>query len=280
MNIHDKALLVQLNISTWSARKFDAEVTKAIEETYYANNSGRYNKILIATEHMAKIHKIVSAARKYHYENTLPWLDNGGRLLPTTNYFDYVMAMEVFSNKFFREVRKFITAYPDYVQEAQKRLNGMFCSDDYPPEYQLGEKFKMQIQKSPIPDDYRVKLNEDEIQSIREDYQQQLQELTRAANLELWQRLQKVLDHMLEKLSDADAKFKNSLVDNVSKICDLVPRLNISSDDQLRDIVDEVRQRLAGLAPASLRNNPELRTQAAQETQRIMAKLKHYMPAA
>ena len=107
-----------------------------------------------------------------------------------------------------------------------------------------------------------------------------MQELTRDANLELWQRLQKVLDHMLEKLSDTDAKFKNSLVDNVSRLCDLLPKLNICSDSELTDIVDEVRGKLAGLAPEELRANPELRSQAANETKRIMNKLKHYMPAA
>jgi hypothetical protein len=280
MSIHDKGMIVQLNISTWTARKFDPKVTKAIEDTYYANNSGRYNKILIATEYMSNIQKIVSAARKYHYDNTLPWLDNGGRLLPTANYFDYVMAMDVYNNKFIQEVRKFIAAYPDYVNEAQQRLNGMFCPEDYPPDFQLQEKFKLQVQKSPIPDDFRVNLNADEVENIREEYQQQMQELTRDANLELWQRLQKVLDHMLEKLSDTDAKFKNSLVDNVSRLCDLLPKLNICSDSELTDIVDEVRGKLAGLAPEELRANPELRSQAANETKRIMNKLKHYMPAA
>lgn len=280
MSIHDKGIIVYLNISTWTARKFDPKVTKAIEDRYYANNSGRYNKILIATEYMAKIQKIVSAVRKYHYDNTLPWLDNGGRLLPTANYFDYVKAIDVFNNQFIQEVRKFLAAYPDYVTEAQQRLNGMYSPDDYPPVSLLAEKFRLLLQKCPIPADFRVNLNDSEVESIREEYRQQLEHMTREANRELWLRLHTVIDHMLDKLSDADAKFKNSLVDNVSKLCDLVPKLNVSADPQLEGIVAEVRQKLAGLAPEELRINPGLRSQTALEAQRIMDKLQHYMPAA
>src|SRR5690554_1217161 len=126
MSIQSKGMIVYLNISNWTARKFDPRITKEVEDNYNAINSGRYNKILIATEYLGNIQKIVSSARKYHYENTLPWYDNGGRLLPAANYFDYVNKMDGFRSLFEREVAKFIQMYPDYKAEARNRLNGMF----------------------------------------------------------------------------------------------------------------------------------------------------------
>ena len=107
-----KKMLVYLNISFWAARKYDRKISQEIENQYNADDAGRYNKILIAKEHLANIQKIISAARTFHYENTLPWSDNGGRLLPSTNYFAYVKAIQCYKDDFEREVSNFIRVYP------------------------------------------------------------------------------------------------------------------------------------------------------------------------
>lgn len=282
MNIQNKGMIAQLNISTWTARKFDPRVTKEIENTYLATNSGRYNKILIAAEYLSNIQKIVSAARQYHYENTLPWFDNGGRLLPAANYFDYVQKIDEFKAAFAKEVQSFLRAYPDYKNEASTRLNGMFSSEDYPDEEKLRSKYGLGIQLSPIPDadDFRVSLNEEDVIAIRESYRQQLEKSTREVTVDLWKRLYGVVDHMLERLSSVDSKFKNSLVENVRELCELMPKLNITEDEDLDDTVAEIKTKLANLSPESLRRDPELRGQTAIEAKNILDKMKHYLPAA
>jgi hypothetical protein len=280
MKIQDKGMIAYLNISTWTARKFDPRVTREIEASYAASNSGRYNKILIATEYLANIQKIASAARKYHYENTLPWFDNGGRLLPAANYFVYVQKIDEYRNEFVREVDKFLALYPGYKEEARSRLNGMFAGEDYPEPDALKGKYRLGIQLHPIPDadDFRVTLNEEDVEAIREAYRQQLENSVAEANKELWSGLYEVVGHMLERLSTADARFKNSLVENVRDICELMPRLNVSGDEQLNAMVAEVQETLAGLSPDALRRNAELRGQTATQARRIMDKMQHYQP--
>lgn len=280
MKIQHKGMIAYLNISTWTARKFDARVTREIEASYAASNSGRYNKILIATEYLANIQKIASAARKYHYENTLPWFDNGGRMLPAANYFGYVQKIDEFRNEYFQEVSKFLNLYPGYKDEARQRLNGMFAEEDYPELDQLKGKYGMAIQLQPIPDadDFRVSLNEDDVEAIRDAYRQQLEKSMAEANKELWERLYEVVGHLLERLATADAKFKNSLVENIRELCELMPKLNITDDENLNAMVAEVQQTLAGLSPDALRKNPDLRGQAASQARKILDKMQHYVP--
>jgi hypothetical protein len=282
MAIQDKAMLVHLNISTWTARKFDPKVTQEIEDSYSAVNSGRYNKILIASEYLANIQKLVSAARKYHYDNTLAWNDNGGRLLPAEMYFGYIAKMEEFKNSLSSEVRSFIRMYPDYKEEARRRLNGMFSEDDYPSIDELQGKYNFNTDFTPIPDaqDFRVQLNEHEVESIRQSLISQVDKSTKTAMTDLWNRLYAVVEHMIERLSDADNKFKNSLVGNIRELCEILPKLNITEDKYLEQAVAEVKSKLAGYEPDNLRNDKNLRSQAVSDAKDILSKMKHYAPAA
>ncbi len=278
MAIQDKAMLVHLNISTWTARKFDPKVTKEIEDNYNANDSGRYNKILIAGEHLAKIQKIASAARVYHYEHTLAWNDNGGRLLSADIYFDYVSAMDKFQNELTTQVSRFINMYPTYIEEAKSRLKGMFSEEDYPSLEDLRQKYKFTVSFNPVPDaqDLRIQLNQLEKESIRQSIMEQVDNSTKTAMTDIWNRLHGVVEHMIERLSDADNKFKNSLVDNIKELCEILPKLNVAGDERLTEAIKEINDKLANLEPDNLRKDKQLRSQAVTHAKEILEKMKHY----
>ena len=282
MSLNDKAMLVYLNISFWTARKYDKKISREIEKRYDADKAGRYNKILIAKEHLANIQKIISAARTFHYENTLPWMDNGGRLLPSSNYFDYVNAIRNFQDQYEKEVINFLLVYPNLKQEARLRLNAMFEEEDYPDVEILKTKYAFTNQITPIPeaDDFRVDLSNDEVDSIKESLEQQVINSTEAAMNDLWKRLFKVVEHMSERLSDPDNKFKNTLVDNIDDLCDLLPKLNITDDSELNEAVNEIRAKLTINDSQTLRDNNVIRNKTAIEAQKILNKMRPYQTAA
>lgn len=282
MSINEKAMLVYLNISFWTARKYDKKISQEIESQYNADEAGRYNKILIAKEHLANIQKIISGARTFHYDNTLPWTDNGGRLLPSANYFNYVKSIQGFKDDFEREVNNFLRIYPDLKDEAKGRLNGMFDEEDYPEENLLEEKFAFKTSVLPMPaaDDFRVNLMENEVESIRSSIQEQVEASTESAMNDLWHRLFKVVSHMVERLIDPDNKFKNTLVTNIEELCDLLPKLNITDDPKLNKAVKEIKAKLTNNDSQTLREDLVARTKTAVEAQKIMNKMRHYLPAA
>ena len=282
MSINEKAMLVYLNISFWTARKYDKRISQEIEDQYHADDAGRYNKILIAKEHLSNIQKTISAARTFHYDNTLPWSDNGGRLLPAANYFGYVKAIQAFKDDFEREVTNFIKVYPDLKDEARQRLNGMFDEEDYPDVCTLETKFDIRNMILPVPeaDDFRVSLNDDEVNSIKESLEKQVMNSTESAMKDLWQRLFKVVCHMAERLSDPDNKFKNSLVENIENLCELLPKLNITDDPVLAVAVNEIKAKLTANDSQTLRDNDVVRSKTAADAQKILNKMRHYQTAA
>ena len=278
MSLNDKAMLIYLNISFWTARKYDKRISQEIEDQYNADEAGRYNKILIAKEHLSNIQKIISAARTFHYENTH---DNGGRLLPSANYFNYVKSIQSFKDNFEREVTNFLRVYPNLKDEARQRLNGMFDEDDYPDVYILETKFNIKSIILPVPeaDDFRVNLTDDEVEGVRTSIREQVEASTESAMKDLWKRLFKVVSHMSERLSDPENKFKNSLVENIEDLCELLPKLNITDDPGLAVAVNEIKAKLTKNDSQTLRDNDVIRNNTAFEAQKIMNKMRHYQIA-
>ncbi len=282
MSLTEKTMLIYLNIGAWTARKYDRKISEEVESIHNSKDAGRYNKLLIAKASICKIQKIASEARNFHYDNTLPWLDNGGRLLPAANYFNYVNSIRKFQDQYENEVENFIRAYPALKSEAQHRLNSMYDEEDYPDVLTLNTKYSFSTQVSPVPvaDDFRVNLNNEEIEAIKESIEEQVREATETAMKDLWQRLFKVVEHMVERLKKVDNKFKNSLVNNISELCDLLPKLNITDDPDLESSVQEIKTKLTKHDPQTLREDDNIRNKTAMEAQKILNKMRHYLPAA
>lgn len=133
-NVSARAMLVTLNISTWAARRFDKKVTKDAQAANgAADESGRYNKHLLAgaAEHAA-VFNVAGSARAEHYRQTLPWADEGWRLLPTANFVKYSTAMRIAHAQFDRTLEAFLDVYPRLCVEAQAKLGKSFDANEYP----------------------------------------------------------------------------------------------------------------------------------------------------
>jgi hypothetical protein len=93
-SLSSRAMLCALSISMWSARKQDAEASEEIAQRHGAqSDAGRYHKVLLPKKALAEIRKIASEARQLHYFMTLPWDDNGYRVLPAAAYMEHTEKM-------------------------------------------------------------------------------------------------------------------------------------------------------------------------------------------
>src|SRR5215831_15393669 len=148
-----KAVLVAVNISQWTGRKLDRKVTRETNARYHAkDDAGRYNKLLIEKERIAKITALVSAARSLHYKMTKPWHDDGPRILPNALYVEFSNAFRELKRDFEVEVDKFCREYPSYIEERKINLNGLFNAADYPKPEDIRSKFNLDLSVSALPD--------------------------------------------------------------------------------------------------------------------------------
>jgi len=279
-NLTEKAMLIRLSISQWTARKYDPKVTAEIIKSHNADpDSGRFNKMLVDLDCVKVYQKIAGESRTFHYSNTLSWGDDDSRILPAANYLPYTNKMREFAARFEGAVRDFIGLYPSLIDRAKNSLNGLFDPKDYPAPAELAGKYGFKVVVSPLPDaaDFRVTLGQAEVDRIRDEIQETVKASIQGAIKDLWARLHSVVRHLADKLKDKDAIFRDSLINNIRELTDLLPRLNIVNDSDLNAMVDEVKRDLAGQNPETLRDDKYARFQAAADAEKIIKKMAAYM---
>jgi hypothetical protein len=280
MSLTEKAMLIRLNITQWTARKADKKATAEVHQNHNIQRAewGGYSKSLVAREALEKIKKVANEARTFHYANTLPWRDDGARILPAANYLTYSQKMRDLENAFNLAVSQFEADYPGFVAQAQAELNGLFNPDDYPPAADIKAKFAFAVSVDPLPSaaDFRVSLAEDERAAIQADIETRTQAATAQAMRDLWQRLYDSVAHVAERLSDPDNIFRDSLINNLIELTDLLPRLNLADDTALAGLADKVKADLCAHKPEAIRTNEKTRQTVRDNAQAILDSMAGY----
>lgn len=268
-NIASTAMLVDLRISQWTARKTDKRAALEVAVNHNAaSRSGTYYKSLIDGSALDPIKEIAGAARTYHYKMTLPWADTGPRALKSTAYFEYMQQMQAFGAMFDTAVQTLLTDYPLHRQEAKRLLGSLFNDDDYPYVHQLREKFGFRTAVTPLPtgDDFRVNLNDDVIEAkLRAEISANTNAVAGAALKDAFDRIAKVTAAFVDRLGNPDAVFRDSLVENARDLCDVLPHLNLTDDTTLSSMADRLRDKLTQFDAEQLRRDPKARRETHAE---------------
>lgn len=277
--IHTRAVLVWLNISTWSARKYDRQITLKVNSDLKASSdAGRYNKMLLPGD-AASYKALVSLAgsiRQEHYSHTLAWSDEGWRLLPTDNFDQYSDWLRKRQQEFDAALDTFVSDYPALKLNAMSSLNSAYREDDYPDALDIRRRFSIGLNYMPVPaqGDIRVDLASDQVAMIESQIANKLTSSLDAAMKDAWSRLHEVTAHMIERLSDPKAIFRDSLITNAREVCDVLKRLNVTNDPDLEAMRVRVDRELAQYNPETLRVNKYVRQQAADKAQSILDAMK------
>lgn len=271
-NLSSRAMIVVLRISQWTARRVDQKVTREVAERHGAENRrvGEYRKNLLPEKSLEAVRLISYDARAFHYEQTLPWLDDGMRMLPSKNFLAYSERMRALRGQFDDAVKTFADNYPEYIEAARKELNGLFNEADYPDPETVRCLFEFKVNIYPIPEqsDFRIELSNDDLAAIRKDIEDRAASAVQTANKDMWERLYGVVATMASTLGNTK-KFRNSLVENVVDICGLLTRLNVADDPELEAMRLRVEKELCAIAAEDLRKNAGSRDRVREAAVKI-----------
>ena len=280
MKLSDNALLVQLNVSQWTARKLDKNATSQVAiANNTGNHAGRYNKSLLPmNEYLDNVHKKTTLIRKEYYHNTLPLGIDWTMILPTDNYLDFMAKFRQYKSEWEMLVDNFLVVYPQLQLNAQRYLGDLFNPNDYPSADVLRRKFSMDMTVLPVPsNDFRVGIDEQELADIQQQVEARVQQSTKVAMQEAWQRLYDKVKSMAERLSDTKAVFRDTLITNIQDVCDVLKRLNVTGDEDLENMRLMVEDTLANNNPESLRLDLDLRKKKSSEAKDILDRMGAFM---
>lgn len=272
-SISSAALLVELSIATWTGRKLDK---RASTEVTTNNNAAKgvanvSKKLLGDCAELDAVQKFAANARNVHYSMTMPWSDMGMRLITTAQYFKYTQQMSALKVEFERLVDNFLAAYGWEISQAQVKLGDLFNPDEYPTADSLRDKFKFRLNELPVPDvgDFRLDINSEAQAILTAKYTEYYTTQLQTAMNDLWQRAHSALSKMSERLDYADSKtkkiFRDSLVDNVVEIVEMMKSCNITGNSQMAAIATSLENALLGVTPDALREDDYLRYETKQK---------------
>tara|TARA_R110000803_G_scaffold48541_3_gene100907 strand:+ start:3678 stop:4520 length:843 start_codon:yes stop_codon:yes gene_type:complete len=274
-SIKSSAVLVELNISVWSARKLDKNVSKEIDiNKHTMTKAGNYNKHLLAgASELERIQKLSGEIREWHTRQTLPWSDTGTRLLPMTNFFDYKAQLAEYEGQFQERVDSFLQNYPKLITLMAYKLGALYDATDYPDAATIAERFKLKYTIMPVPEanDFRVEVGTKMQQQLEEEYQRSYDDRVNSAMSDAWSRLHTTIGHMVERLSGDDKKiFRNSLVDNAVELTGLLSKLNVTNDPKLEQARVSLEKSIVGVDAQDLRDHKDLRDIVLNKVNAIM----------
>jgi len=281
MSLSSMAMLVELRISTWTARKRDNETTMEINTSKEADqDSGSVYKYLMAgSDHLKKIEKYSAKCRAWNGTQTLPWMKGIG-LLPMENFFKYREQLATMEANFFALVDDFIAEYPRLKNDQAFKLGKWYKADEFPDVETLPRRFKFEYNFLPVPEsgDFRINCEARIKADLQEQYEKMFGDKLAEAMRDPWERLHKVLTHMTDKLTDnedGDRKiFRDSIIDNAVELCDLLTRLNVVKDPELEKARRMLEKAVTNTDVKDLRTLSSARLELKTDVQDILNKFK------
>jgi hypothetical protein len=277
MSLSNRALLANLTISQWTGRKLDKIATDTVEINHKTEGKvGNYTKKLLPNaRELEEVNRHAASIRAFFYEQSLPWHTDGARIISAKNYLDFINAFKIKKQAFDASVSEFITAYPTLMEKARLKLGDLFRETEYPTIEKLQNSFQCEVNFLPMPDvsDFRTEI----LESEKESFLAKMKQVEVDAMRECWNRLFTVVDKAANRIADPSAILRDSLIENIQEICQLLPRLNISNDPALESMRLNVEKTIAGISVDACREFPQVRDESAKKLADIMNTMSSFM---
>ena len=278
LDITNKAMLVSLSVSVYHGSKIDRKLTQEITKAKNANRKSvkAVKELIDVTTYINPIVAIRNIARLDNYKLTLPWLDDGTRILPFKHFQKYQDMMAEHQANFIKQVKFLIENKDKILESAPVFLGDLYDSTDYKGWENLEDKFKFDWVFLPFPSDqdFRVSIP---VQNV-EYTAKKIEDTLVKANKEAWNRLYFVINNVVTKLTDYNDgkinRFHDTLIDNIRDVLDILPGLNITDDNDLNNIIKHAKDKFSTVNPQALREDESLRNDTIKEANLFLKKMK------
>lgn len=304
-NLSARAVLVSLNIRTWSGCRQDKTIVQAASDKTSASKSAlRGSKYIVPPSDLKPINTIASYLRTEHYRLTLPWIEEGWRMLEVAAFPRHRKLVKDSESAFRSAVSDFLTIYPSRICkdpercntnrvlqadgtwyyghscEPHARLGTLYDPSQMPDPASLAAAYGVTVRTIPMPDarDFRVALGADDA-AVRADLDSAQAEASAAARQEVRDRILAVVGGMAGKLRSytggREGAFRDSLIENVRELVDVLPLLNITDDPAVNAVLAGLDS-IGRVDPSDLRKDAALREQLAREAETLTSAMEAF----
>lgn len=269
-NIFEKACLLQMTTSVWSASKsVDPVLLKELGE-HGDWLKGRKN--LINPELMGQIRTAAHQARNKVRQYSLPFPIMSIQLVPKKYIGTIEDILQQHQVRFMDKVDEFIGMYGEARQEAKQVLGNLFNEMDYPLNIRSKFKFTWQFLALQVPS--KTMILTPEIYEREKARFENLMRDTRELCLQaLRTEFADLLTELTDKLSANGDKPKkivaNSMFNKLNEFFSEMDSRNIFEDQELVDLAASAKRIIADVSPYNLKYNEQAKEQIRTEMQTL-----------
>jgi hypothetical protein len=280
MSISNRAVLVQLNISTWGTERLDRGQTERLNLINHADaKAGKVHKDLMCGTSLIKdIEQYAARCRLFSNEQTMPWQDRGARMLPTSMFMEYKAEMNRRESRFNAMVGGFIPNYEAAKQTASNYLGAMFNEGDYPRADEVASKYRWSLAISPVPESghFCIDVPAKELEEVRRSCDVDVERRLGEAMRKPWEDLHKLLAGMSEKLKERPVedekqkRFHDTFVSNAIDLCNLLRHMNVTDDPKLEQARLELERVMTGVDVDDIKDSLAVRSNVKSKLDTIL----------
>ena len=306
ISIASSAMIGSLNISVWEARKLD----KNTQAEVLANKGAKSRRAATVSKHLFSecpsleaIKTLRGEARVWFNNATLPWDDNGGRLITTAQYLRVMEQAAKYEQRFNDLLNVFVNVYGTEISKQAFEMGALFDRSEYPPVSEVRGKFRFVLSVSPVPlaGDFRVDIGNEAAAQLKAQYERALAERVSGAVADTWQRVKAqvewvhgrmtaVLEHdpdAVEQVPTTDdngvvvsveikkkrrPKLYDSMLEQGLELCAMLRDLNVTNDPRLEAARQDLETALTRVDIDSLKESTELQRATKSAMQDILDK--------
>ena len=194
--------------------------------------------------------------------SSLPFPESGIRLIRRPDLQRITDTLETYQANLNGAVGQLDNQFNELKSAARERLGELYSPADYPTSL-LGQ-FSMAWEFPSVePPPYLRQLSPELYQQETTRARARFDEAVRLAEATFTEELAQMVDHLAERLSGTDdgkpKTFRDTAVENLQAFFQRFQSLNIGSNEQLDELVQQSHGILSGVAPQQLRDSPSLR---------------------
>ena len=301
ISISSAAMLGSINISVWEARKQDRKTAEEVT----ASKGARSKRAATVHKHLFSecpaleaIKSLRGEVRNWFNTQTLPWDDNGRRLITTAQYLNVMGQAARYQQRFEDLTRVFVNTYATEISKQAFEMGALFDRAEYPPESEVAAKFRFSFTVEPVPEsgDFRVDVGIAAAADLKDQYEKAVQLRIAFAVDDAWRRVKDQVEWIKERMEavlshDPDAveqvpttddtgavvsveikkkrrpKLYDSMLEQGLELTALLRDLNVTNDPRLEAARVALETALSRVDMDSLKESPELQqaTRTAME---------------
>jgi len=277
-SLGEKAMISRLNVSKHGNQKFDRNISRETNMRLGAEeDSGRFNKPLVRRKNpvVAQVTRTYGLLRNYHNNQTIPWDDNGGRLLSALKYNEFCRNLRGYIDEYTKAFNVYIDRWDELVAEAQRKHGRMFKLSEYPTQEEVrNSKFGVYHSFDLIPsgnNSYDIRdISDEDRERIAEEIDKRVSERLEESMKEPWKRLHEAVSRVVDTLSDPVKGFHKTMLTNIVELVQVMSSLNIGEIPELDYMTQQIQYKLAYLDIPDLKTDKYYREDAAKEAQKIL----------